>query len=125
MRNPMYRISIHAAREGGDVETQAGGFTCKISIHAAREGGDLSVHCVSVRQPLISIHAAREGGDDKLINACNFVTISIHAAREGGDHGIRHTAFLFKISIHAAREGGDTATAERSPHYGHFNPRRP
>ncbi len=57
-------ISIHAAREGGDVT----GFTpgtgvYEISIHAAREGGDV---CDGIRQATrtISIHAAREGGDE-------------------------------------------------------------
>ena len=34
------RISIHAAREGGDAIIVKGGFTFMISIHAAREGGD-------------------------------------------------------------------------------------
>ena len=56
----------------------------RISIHAAREGGDserLSVMLTDV----ISIHAAREGGDDE-VKRCRFDNyISIHAAREGGD----------------------------------------
>ena len=34
-------ISIHAAREGGDVIASSSGFkSASISIHAAREGGD-------------------------------------------------------------------------------------
>ena len=56
----------------------------KISIHAAREGGDGSTKVTfSFRQ--ISIHAAREGGDTKEQIAEPFYGISIHAAREGGD----------------------------------------
>ena len=42
-RRCMLTISIHAAREGGDIKD--GGISIvvpKISIHAAREGGDLS-----------------------------------------------------------------------------------
>ena len=35
----------------------------KISIHAAREGGDLVKHCLTLLLR-ISIHAAREGGDN-------------------------------------------------------------
>ena len=59
-----------------------------ISIHAAREGGDVSrtmLHC----QRVISIHAAREGGAvSRTMLPCQRV-ISIHAAREGGDcHGL-------------------------------------
>ena len=34
-------ISIHAAREGGDVTAQLPPTKFEISIHAAREGGDL------------------------------------------------------------------------------------
>ena len=33
-------ISIHAAREGGDVGISSGNPLVHISIHAAREGGD-------------------------------------------------------------------------------------
>ena len=36
-----YTISIHAAREGGDVRPIKANKTFAISIHAAREGGDL------------------------------------------------------------------------------------
>ena len=34
-------ISIHAAREGGDVYSADKAMYVKISIHAAREGGDV------------------------------------------------------------------------------------
>ena len=37
----------------------------KISIHAAREGGDLINRIILVTVTSISIHAAREGGDYK------------------------------------------------------------
>ena len=36
-------ISIHAAREGGDLTAKAFFFADFISIHAAREGGDVCV----------------------------------------------------------------------------------
>ena len=57
----------------------------EISIHAAREGGDL--HRLTRRAPrvYISIHAAREGGDAMLAKCIAVNHISIHAAREGGD----------------------------------------
>ena len=35
----------------------------RISIHAAREGGDLPKLMLDVAKHFISIHAAREGGD--------------------------------------------------------------
>ena len=41
---PMHiAISIHAAREGGDVVGLINGRLSSISIHAAREGGDPAV----------------------------------------------------------------------------------
>ena len=35
-------ISIHAAREGGDLENVRSAERNEISIHAAREGGDMA-----------------------------------------------------------------------------------
>ena len=58
------RISIHAAREGGDGDVATYMALVDISIHAAREGGDLGV-CDFASASGISIHAAREGGDGK------------------------------------------------------------
>ena len=57
------KISIHAAREGGDDELGNVLFDGRISIHAAREGGDALPLVGNVKQQSISIHAAREGGD--------------------------------------------------------------
>ena len=37
-------ISIHAAREGGDLRAAAASTATLISIHAAREGGDVYPH---------------------------------------------------------------------------------
>ena len=63
----------------------------KISIHAAREGGDHPKPYDDYHQQ-ISIHAAREGGDFTHYKSSVIVRISIHAAREGGDGaGLRQT----------------------------------
>ena len=56
-----------------------------ISIHAAREGGDLAPYTAFESELNISIHAAREGGDAVGEDVPFFGFISIHAAREGGD----------------------------------------
>ena len=40
LRAKTYIISIHAAREGGDLDAYFFDFCKPISIHAAREGGD-------------------------------------------------------------------------------------
>ena len=55
-------ISIHAAREGGDVFEVEFADEFEISIHAAREGGDV-FEVEFADEFEISIHAAREGGD--------------------------------------------------------------
>ena len=57
----------------------------RISIHAAREGGDGSRLTVCCARTEISIHAAREGGDFADAFGEPIYVISIHAAREGGD----------------------------------------
>ena len=79
-----------------------------ISIHAAREGGDV-INEIMNEHKSISIHAAREGGDSDSNHTANNGNISIHAAREGGDGQNANGVPLIIISIHAAREGGDAA----------------
>ena len=60
-------------------------YVLDISIHAAREGGDINRNRV-VPCRKISIHAAREGGDDlRTYTGRDGTEISIHAAREDGD----------------------------------------
>ena len=97
-----------------------------ISIHAAREGGDLTdLH--SVRRKLAfqstpPVKAATSSGMS-FPNKCN---ISIHAAREGGDALARDSyIFSIRISIHAAREGGDYLAHAVINAAIDFNPRRP
>ena len=102
-----------------------------VSIHAAREGGDVHGGGHEPDHLYVSIHAAREGGDG--VDAGQGATdgVSIHAAREGGDFGQRAPVrrgdgfnprrprgrrprqgliqtIHARVSIHAAREGGDT-----------------
>ena len=60
------------------------GTTAAISIHAAREGGDIYSRS-HIAHYTISIHAAREGGDRDCNRFRKIYKISIHAAREGGD----------------------------------------
>ena len=119
-----------------------------ISIHAAREGGDVARHGRKRRTEEISIHAAREGGDPFCVRGSRYPRgfqstppvkaatmlstawlrrrlISIHAAREGGDSYSNHTADNSDISIHAAREGGDVIKVFIDTFSGNFNPRRP
>ena len=43
---PARPISIHAAREGGDINPRMPNAKAYISIHAAREGGDVQVEYI-------------------------------------------------------------------------------
>ena len=96
-----------------------------ISIHAAREGGDL------IRVPFrdfgdISIHAAREGGDSGAVVEILFEPISIHAAREGGDASLKVLLFNFKLFQSTPPVKAATARfLHGSKPNGYFNPRRP
>ena len=78
-------ISIHAAREGGDVADGVPATFDDISIHAAREGGDYCPECSRTwydrfqSTPPVKAATKTSFGTRKPHN------ISIHAAREGGD----------------------------------------
>ncbi len=79
-----------------------------ISIHAPREGGDLDKLAAHYGVARISIHAPREGGDTRSGDIYPNIYISIHAPREGGRRcGLNSDAIRRYISIHAPREGGD------------------
>ena len=124
------KISIHAAREGGD------GFGFCPCRRAERFQSTPPVKAATVRSLLqkagldISIHAAREGGDTSPLNLKSGSSVfqstpPVKAATEAADRpeswirfqstppvkaathaqGAYHTAV--GISIHAAREGGD------------------
>ena len=96
----------------------------RISIHAAREGGDFAYER-KAKISFISIHAAREGGDSILGAEYAQITISIHAAREGGDPSIFLSASQFCVfqstpPVKAATRICYTIVTVRD-----FNPRRP
>ena len=98
----------------------------KISIHAAREGGDIYdrriVGCLIRFQSTPPVKAATSA----IMTGYTLAAISIHAAREGGDSPCPRVKLpkLF-ISIHAAREGGDNIGHAFYYTIKDFNPRRP
>ncbi len=97
-------ISIHAAREGGDVDVRGTVFIgADISIHAAREGGDI------VKSQIIPQIIAFQS------------TPPVKAATTTASNAMTN----YKISIHAAREGGDVDYIDKLTHTLNFNPRRP
>ena len=140
-------ISIHAAREGGDLrktvtDVVAFVFQSTPPVKAATRWGSAPAtekqfqstppvkaatkcppeHCIPT---VISIHAAREGGDTDGFSLLYAPVISIHAAREGGDLLDAFDGNVRLISIHAAREGGDRRAARNAHRRVYFNPRRP
>ena len=119
------RISIHAAREGGDAVDADGKPTAWISIHAAREGGDGFGSCPCRRAERFQSTPPVKAATKLFCNAVAGSLISIHAAREGGDLESRPSFRFSGISIHAAREGGDTNPCKVGRIADNFNPRRP
>ena len=61
------QISIHAPREGSDLNKLVSTSLRSISIHAPREGSDLALAGHDVIGFVISIHAPREGSDRQTI----------------------------------------------------------
>ena len=126
-----HQISIHAPREGGDLDFLGTVLDFIISIHAPREGGDTQTGNstgyptnFNPRPPrggrlylwplclpawaFQSTPPARGATNRDFKNMDKRVVISIHAPREGGDFCFAIVIRLIKgISIHAPREGGD------------------
>ena len=83
----------------------------KISIHAAREGGDAHrmSNCATY---IISIHAAREGGDfQSTLHTQQFYGFQSTPPVKAATASAAQLELERIISIHAAREGGDASTA--------------
>ena len=80
----------------------------KISIHAAREGGDDVTLCLT-SVDMISIHAAREGGDVTFVQG-KYALESFQSTPpvKAATFFFRILKYVVIISIHAAREGGDS-----------------
>ena len=80
-----YGISIHALREEGDIEPEAGEKKQEISIHALREEGDQAASPEAIQpKEFLSTPSARRATAAAV--ALAFArAISIHALREEGD----------------------------------------
>ena len=96
-----------------------------ISIHAAREGGDLIIFFLLFKYTLFQSTPPVKAATPYRFLCWENCWISIHAAREGGDADSGVVRALRMISIHAAREGGDVACRQYSRERVNFNPRRP
>ena len=81
----LLRVSIHAAREGGDGERPVSPRE-QIMFQSTPPARAATISPVVVHPGSeVSIHAAREGGDDPVHAGQADGDVSIHAAREGGD----------------------------------------
>ena len=79
-------LSTLPARGATDAQQGKKAGTKKISIHAPREGSDVDGDELALVQDVISIHAPREGSDAGRSRRRGPVfCISIHAPREGSD----------------------------------------
>ena len=96
-----------------------------ISIHAAREGGDVAkgkvIACPVEFQSTPPVKAATIAGRFRDVLGIFQSTPPVKAATFRTARGCRCQA----ISIHAAREGGDSGRLDFCRAVGDFNPRRP
>ena len=121
------RISIHAPREGSDVDARPANTDPSISIHAPREGSDVGIVIVGGPIRVISIHAPREGSDRKFeamgipVNRKFLSTLPARGATAVDCKAHRGS----KISIHAPREGSDWLRLGSETFTSHFYPRSP
>ena len=118
-------ISIHAPREGSDVQLRHRHGKRPISIHAPREGSDFWYWSIEYRpSSFLSTLPARGA---TVPAGCGGKTrkISIHAPREGSDQALEDLDVVMPISIHAPREGSDWTPSARRLRTRYFYPRSP
>ena len=82
---PPREVSIHAAREGGDILLPFDEGFVGVSIHAAREGGDRSPTLQATPNWEFQSTPPARAATDLLTTHKLKSCVSIHAAREGGD----------------------------------------
>ena len=97
-------ISIHAPREGSDMDKLMFVFIAVISIHAPREGSDVA--CISLPVTVILFQSTPPARGATLRYGITWL-------------------FCKRISIHAPREGSDNSGSAVSLPCRNFNPRPP
>ena len=139
----MREISIHASREGSDIDLANMDNPTQISIHASREGSDhqrwrrlQSRRNFNPRFPrgkrLYSVgeqtgyrinfnpRFPRGKRQPNRFGRQALTYISIHASREGSDRFLLQGLSVLWISIHASREGSDSSTTRPESSTGGF-----
>ena len=112
-------ISIHAAREGGDLPMFIFRANCTVFQSTPPVKAATYARWGVYNKGKISIHAAREGGDDGGDDTVSgAVVISIHAAREGGD--LTWISSLTTLKIFQSTPPVKAATAETNRRNQHF-----
>ena len=141
------RVSIHAAREGGDVRAKQRIANAAVSIHAAREGGDASYWGSACAMPRFNPRrprGRRPAGPRRqtfmrLFQSTPPARAATIAMTQTDLPGLFQStpparaatimlaaiAIAADVSIHAAREGGDSRPSSVLPVCLCFNPRRP
>ena len=142
-------ISIHAPREGGDIDVSVldyeqhadfnprpprGGRHCSSAAHR-RAGIFQSTPPARGATELVSTNSTpkwdfnprppRGGRPQPTLSKKKTTNISIHAPREGGDVRFPPDGTGADISIHAPREGGDGGGNTTLIRRDNFNPRPP
>ena len=115
-------ISIHAAREGGDVAcVEVHFFNCGFQSTPPVKAATVSTNSFSGAFCIFQSTPPVKAATRQAFRCQRWrVWISIHAAREGGDCLLCVLSALCYISIHAAREGGDSGISFSSTEIGKF-----
>ena len=142
-------ISIHAAREGGDMHTSEKETSHKVFQSTPPVKAATGQNANGVPLIIISIHAAREGGDLRTfrkifesnlfqstppVKAATLLALNIVNGNikfqstppvKAATRDRKTEKHDYRISIHAAREGGDCLELHVRRMDDDFNPRRP
>ena len=120
-------ISIHAPREGSDVEGKARATERLISIHAPREGGD----CGFLKSPVYSLifqstPPARGATSRQFIKQADYFTFQSTPPARGGDPVLlSHLWDSYKFQSTPPARGATRAASCRLARALDFNPRPP
>ena len=123
---PLYKISIHALREEGDLMSRPMERCHSYFYPRPPRGGRLVIDGGAAVRNRISIHALREEGDTLATHQDQTLFISIHALREEGDAQTKldiakQAQFLSTPSARRATKGAQLLRARRL----YFYPRPP
>ena len=124
--DPACNFNPRPPRGGRPRQLEAVCKRCHISIHAPREGGDLDMQVRMLRRGIFQSTPPARGATVTI--STDGITLNDFNPRPPRGGRLLYSSGdpdLWLISIHAPREGGDPDLYVQRPDGGHFNPRPP